>query len=168
MAPFGGQQYIYHRRESSLTDILEIGFEDEHDCSQKPAQRRRARDSESRGRSAGPPHEWGYYETLLIYWCEALIIGAYNLLRLLVVGLASEQPDSHARASVDRPTASPARRRRPGRRRSLTCEAHLPREAPPPLNLPPDSARRSSSGAGVQKAGSPCGLRANSRTRRKT
>ena len=37
-------------------------------------------------------HEWGYYETLLIYWCEALVIGAYNVLRLLVVGLASEQP----------------------------------------------------------------------------
>jgi hypothetical protein len=37
-------------------------------------------------------HEWGYYETLLIYWGEALIIGGYNVLRLIMVGLASEQP----------------------------------------------------------------------------
>ncbi|HKQ96849.1 MAG TPA: DUF6498-containing protein [Candidatus Polarisedimenticolia bacterium] len=37
-------------------------------------------------------HEWGYYETLLIFWCEALVIGGYNLLRLLVVGFACEAP----------------------------------------------------------------------------
>jgi hypothetical protein len=30
---------------------------------------------------------WGYYQVLLIYWGEALVIGAYNVLRLLVVGL---------------------------------------------------------------------------------
>lgn len=37
-------------------------------------------------------HDWGYYETILIYWCEALIIGGYNVLRLLVVGFGGEQP----------------------------------------------------------------------------
>jgi hypothetical protein len=36
--------------------------------------------------------EWGYYETLLIYWLEAVVIGGYNVLRLLVVGLRGEQP----------------------------------------------------------------------------
>lgn len=29
-------------------------------------------------------HEWGYYETLLIYWSEVVILGAYNVLRLLL------------------------------------------------------------------------------------
>ena len=24
-------------------------------------------------------HEWGYYETLLIYWAEVVILGGYNL-----------------------------------------------------------------------------------------
>jgi hypothetical protein len=33
-------------------------------------------------------HEWGYYETLLIYWTEAVILGAYNVLRLILVGVA--------------------------------------------------------------------------------
>jgi len=33
---------------------------------------------------------WGYYQVLLIYWGEALVIGAYNVLRLLVVGLFGE------------------------------------------------------------------------------
>ena len=37
-------------------------------------------------------HDWGYYETILIFWCEALIIGAYNVLRLLLVGLFGERP----------------------------------------------------------------------------
>ena len=37
-------------------------------------------------------HDWGYYETVLIYWCEALVIGGYNVLRLLVVGFVGEQP----------------------------------------------------------------------------
>lgn len=32
------------------------------------------------------------YETILIFWCEALIIGAYNVLRLLLVGLLGERP----------------------------------------------------------------------------
>ena len=35
---------------------------------------------------------WGYYQVLLIYWFEALIIGGYNVLRLLVVGLFGDQP----------------------------------------------------------------------------
>ena len=35
---------------------------------------------------------WGYYETLLIYWCEALIIGAYNVVRLLLVGVLGRAP----------------------------------------------------------------------------
>lgn len=37
-------------------------------------------------------HDWGYYETILIFWCEALIIGAYNVLRLIVVGLCGDRP----------------------------------------------------------------------------
>jgi len=37
-------------------------------------------------------HDWGYYETILIFWCEALILGAYNVLRLLLVGLLGERP----------------------------------------------------------------------------
>jgi len=36
--------------------------------------------------------DWGYYETLLIYWLEAVVIGGYNVLRLFVVGLFGEQP----------------------------------------------------------------------------
>ena len=35
---------------------------------------------------------WGYYQTLLIYWGEALVIGGYNVLRLLTVGLFGERP----------------------------------------------------------------------------
>lgn len=35
---------------------------------------------------------WGYYQLLLIYWFEALIIGAYNVLRMAVVGLFGDQP----------------------------------------------------------------------------
>jgi hypothetical protein len=35
---------------------------------------------------------WGYYETLLVYWLEALVIGGYNVLRLLVVGCFGERP----------------------------------------------------------------------------
>ncbi len=35
---------------------------------------------------------WGYYQVLLIFWVEALIIGGYNVLRLLVVGLFGDQP----------------------------------------------------------------------------
>jgi Family of unknown function (DUF6498) len=35
---------------------------------------------------------WGYYETLLIYWCEALIIGGYNVVRLLLVGVLGREP----------------------------------------------------------------------------
>jgi hypothetical protein len=32
-------------------------------------------------------HEWGYYETLLIYWSEVVILGMYNVLRLMGVGV---------------------------------------------------------------------------------
>lgn len=35
---------------------------------------------------------WGYHQALLIFWFEALIIGGYNVLRLLVVGLFGDQP----------------------------------------------------------------------------
>ncbi len=35
---------------------------------------------------------WGYFQVLLIYWIEALIIGGYNVLRLLVVGLFGDEP----------------------------------------------------------------------------
>jgi hypothetical protein len=37
-------------------------------------------------------HEWGYYETLLIYWTEVVILGAYNVLRLMVVGVFGAEP----------------------------------------------------------------------------
>lgn len=36
--------------------------------------------------------EWGYYQVFLIYWLEALIIGGYNVLRMLVVGLFGDRP----------------------------------------------------------------------------
>ena len=32
-------------------------------------------------------HEWGYYETLLIYWSEVVILGGYNVVRMMVVGV---------------------------------------------------------------------------------
>lgn len=35
---------------------------------------------------------WGYYQLLLIYWIEALVIGAYNVLRMVIVGFFGEQP----------------------------------------------------------------------------
>jgi hypothetical protein len=37
-------------------------------------------------------HEWGYYETLLIYWSEVVILGMYNVLRLMVVGVFGARP----------------------------------------------------------------------------
>jgi hypothetical protein len=37
-------------------------------------------------------HEWGYYETLLIYWSEAVILGVYNVVRLMVVGVFGAAP----------------------------------------------------------------------------
>ena len=37
-------------------------------------------------------HRWGYYETLLIYWAEVAILGGYNVLRLLVVGVFGAVP----------------------------------------------------------------------------
>jgi hypothetical protein len=37
-------------------------------------------------------HEWGYYETLLIYWTEVVILGGYNVLRLMVVGVFGAAP----------------------------------------------------------------------------
>lgn len=37
-------------------------------------------------------HEWGYYELILTYWVEVVIIGGYNVLRLLVVGLIGAAP----------------------------------------------------------------------------
>jgi len=37
-------------------------------------------------------HEWGCFAILLVYWCEALIIGGYNVLRMLVVGVFGERP----------------------------------------------------------------------------
>jgi hypothetical protein len=35
---------------------------------------------------------WGYYEALLVFWFEAVVLGGYNVLRLLVVGFAGERP----------------------------------------------------------------------------
>jgi hypothetical protein len=37
-------------------------------------------------------HEWGYYETLLIYWTEIMILGGYNVLRMMVVGVFGAAP----------------------------------------------------------------------------
>ena len=37
-------------------------------------------------------HEWGYYETLLIFWTEVAVIGGYNVLRMLVVGVLGAEP----------------------------------------------------------------------------
>ena len=37
-------------------------------------------------------HEWGYYEVMLIYWVEVVILGCYNVLRMLVVGVAGAAP----------------------------------------------------------------------------
>jgi len=31
---------------------------------------------------------WGFYEIIIVYWCEALIIGGYNVAKLIMVGLA--------------------------------------------------------------------------------
>ena len=33
---------------------------------------------------------WGFYEVMLVYWCEAMIIGAFTVARMIVVGLAGE------------------------------------------------------------------------------
>ena len=33
-------------------------------------------------------HEWGYYKVMLISWVEVVILGFYNVLRMLVVGVA--------------------------------------------------------------------------------
>jgi hypothetical protein len=37
-------------------------------------------------------HEWGYYEVMLIYWVEVVILGFYNILRMLVVGVVGAAP----------------------------------------------------------------------------
>jgi Family of unknown function (DUF6498) len=37
-------------------------------------------------------HEWGYYETLLIFWTEVAILGGFNVLRMLVVGVFGAEP----------------------------------------------------------------------------
>ena len=47
-------------------------------------------------------HEWGYYQTLLIFWTEVAILGAYNVLRMLVVGVFGAEPLGHwAARSLD-------------------------------------------------------------------
>jgi Family of unknown function (DUF6498) len=33
-------------------------------------------------------HEWGFYEVMLVFWIEVVILGFYNVLRLMVVGEA--------------------------------------------------------------------------------
>lgn len=35
-------------------------------------------------------HQWGYYNVILVYWGEAVILGFFNVLRMLVVGVAGE------------------------------------------------------------------------------
>jgi len=36
--------------------------------------------------------EWGYYQVFLVYWFEALILGGFNALRMLVVGFFGNRP----------------------------------------------------------------------------
>jgi Family of unknown function (DUF6498) len=36
--------------------------------------------------------QWGYYETLLIYWTEVVVLGGYNVVRMLVVGVFGAAP----------------------------------------------------------------------------
>ena len=33
---------------------------------------------------------WGFYEIIIVYWCEAVIIGGFNMARMGMVGLAGE------------------------------------------------------------------------------
>ena len=33
---------------------------------------------------------WGFYEIIIVYWCEVIIIGGYNMARMVMVGLAGE------------------------------------------------------------------------------
>ena len=37
-------------------------------------------------------HQWGYYEVMLIFWLEVVILGFYNVLRMLVVGVVGAAP----------------------------------------------------------------------------
>lgn len=37
-------------------------------------------------------YDWGYYNAILIFWLEAVILGGYNVLRLMVVGVAGAAP----------------------------------------------------------------------------
>ena len=33
---------------------------------------------------------WGFYEIIIVYWCEAVIIGGFNMARMCMVGRAGE------------------------------------------------------------------------------
>ena len=33
---------------------------------------------------------WGFYEIIIVYWCEAVIIGGFNMARMCIVGRAGE------------------------------------------------------------------------------
>jgi hypothetical protein len=37
-------------------------------------------------------YDWGYYQAILIYWLEAVILGGYNVLRMMVVGVFGAAP----------------------------------------------------------------------------
>ncbi|HET6837846.1 MAG TPA: DUF6498-containing protein [Gemmatimonadales bacterium] len=37
-------------------------------------------------------HDWGYYEAMLVFWTEVVILGGFNVLRLLIVGVFGAQP----------------------------------------------------------------------------
>ena len=37
-------------------------------------------------------HDWGYYQVMLVYWAEAVVLGGFNVLRMLVVGVAGAAP----------------------------------------------------------------------------
>jgi hypothetical protein len=37
-------------------------------------------------------HEWGFYEVMLVFWAEVFILGGYNVLRMIVVGVFGAEP----------------------------------------------------------------------------
>jgi hypothetical protein len=47
-------------------------------------------------------HEWGFYEVMLTCWAEAVLLGGFNVLRMLVVGVVGAAPlGAWAARSVD-------------------------------------------------------------------
>jgi hypothetical protein len=53
-------------------------------------------------------HEWGFYEVMLTYGAEAVLLGVYNVLRMLVVGVAGALALSHGISFVRNAGRAPA------------------------------------------------------------